>query len=336
MGKFRNLFSLIDEHGLKDFLWSAPATWLPTLWGKTRVWTKYHARRIVFGRIVRELEQGLATPLLQRILSDQPDLAEKPIRPYLMRCLGPSARADAILTHYRTAEDRLSPAALEQIHLASLELLRLDTERGVVTITLSGAAGFYREAEWGLSLAFDGASTAAMGLSIVKPRHLGLVGEDPSLWIGLMKGFSKGEGLERARLATKALQGLRPKAALLLAAQEIAGALRLKDIYATSNEGHVFARYKGLRKRVLADYDQFWEESQGERLSRYVFRLPMTKPMRDLSTYPAKKRSQIRSRQLLETEMKAALSETLRALTAPEPRDSPDVIVALVPPAIAV
>lgn len=257
------------------------------------------------------------TPLLQRILSAQPDLATKPIRPYLIRRLRASRRADAILTHYRTAQDRLVHDAVEQTHLSTMTLLRLDTERGTVTVSLGMAAGFYREAEWGLSLALDGVPVAAMGLSIVKPEHLGLDGRDPCLWIGLMKSLSKGaDSLERSRLVTKALRGLRPKAALLLVAQEIARALNLTAIYAASNDGMVFSGYAGLKKRVLADYDQFWEESQGERLSRDVFRLPLTKPVRDLSTYPANKRSQIRNRQLLEAEMKATLSEVFRTLTA--------------------
>lgn len=98
---------------------------------------------------------------------------------------------------------------------------------------------------------------------------------------------------------------------------------------------HVFASYKGLKKRVLVDYDQFWEESQGKRMSRYVFRLPRTKFKRDLSTYPANKRSQIRSRQALETEMAAALSEALRGLTKPEERKGRDIILAMVPRSMA-
>lgn len=320
---------------MKHFIRRATPGWLQFIWGHVRIWTKYHARRVVFGHVVRKIERGMATPMLQRILLAQPDLADKPIRPYLTRRLRASARADAILTHYQTAEERLSPAAVEQVHLSTVTLLRLNTERGVVTISLSTAGGFYREGEWGLTLSFDGAPTAAMGLSIVKPKHLGLEGEAPCLWIGIMKGLAKDEGLERARLATKALHGLRPKAALLMAAQEVAAALRLEAIYATSNEGHVFASYKGLKKRVLADYDQFWEESQGERMSRYVFRLPRTKSKRDLSTYPANKRSQIRSRQALETEMTTALSEALRGLTKPEEPKGQDLIVAMVPRSVA-
>ena len=316
---------------MKHSIHRATPRWLQFIWGHVRVLTKYHVRRIVFGRIVRKLERGMNTPLLQRILSARPDLADKPIRPYLTRRLRASVRADAILTHYHTAEERLSPAAVEQIHLSTVTLLRLNTERGVVTINLAAAAGFYREGEWGLTLSFDGAPTAAMGLAIVKPQHLGLGGETPCLWIGIMNGFSKDDGLDRARSATKAMRGLRPKAALLLAAQEIANALRLEAIYATSNEGHVFAGYKGLRKRILADYDQFWEESQGERVSRSVFRLPRTKLLRDLSAYPANKRSQIRSRQALETEMTAALSETLRGLIAQDQCLDRNVIL-VVPP----
>lgn len=325
----------VKSHSMKHFMYPATPTWLQFLWGNVRVWTKLHARRIIFGHVVRKLKRGMNTPLLQRILSAQPDVADKPIRPYLTRRLRASARAEAILTHYQTAEERLSPAAVEQIHLSTVTLLHLNTERGVVTISLGAAAGFHREAEWRLTLSFDGAPTAAMGLAIVKPRHLGLEGETPCLWIGIMKGLSKGEGLERARSATKALRGLRPKGALLLAAQEIANALRLENIYATSNEGHVFAGYKGLRRRILADYDQFWEESQGERLSRFVFRLPRMKPVRNLSAYPANKRSQIRSRQALEAEVIAALSEALRGLTTPEQHQEQDVILAVVPRLVA-
>jgi uncharacterized protein VirK/YbjX len=290
---------------------------LPDIWNRFRMWIKFRVRRVVYRPLIRRIERGMDTPLLRRVLAGQPDLVNKPIRSYLVRGLGAFGRADALLTHYRTAEARLALAVVEQTGLSATTILCLDTGRGVVRVTLGPAGGFYRETEWVLTLTLDAVSVAAMGVTIVKPKHLGLSGEEPCLWIGIMKSMAKGsDGLDMARLATKAMLGLRPKAALLMAAQALVGALGLSGLYAVANEGRVFAGYKGLRKRVQADYDQFWEESQGERLNRYVFRLPLTKPMRDLSTYAAHKRSQIRARQQLETAIKAVLAETLRGLVA--------------------
>lgn len=287
------------------------------VWMRTQVWVKFLARYFISGRHIRHVASMMSSPILKRALQDRPELLLKPVRPYMKRGLSPALRAEALLKHYMTAESLLRPEAFTEIHEGGMEILSHPTEAGLVTMVLGHQGQFYREAELNLELRLDGKPLMGLGISFADARTLRLGAPQTCLWIGILKAFDlDGQTLDQVRSLTKSLEGLRPKALLLMAAQALAQEYALEAIYAASNEGLVFASYAGLKKRVQADYNEFWTECDGEQITEFAFRLPLEKPQRDPMSYKANKRSQIRRRQTLENELTARMREHLAALKA--------------------
>ncbi|MGX7873924.1 DUF535 family protein [Mesorhizobium sp. ORM6] len=209
----------------------------------------------------------------------------------------------------------MTDTALVESHTRGHRLLAVPTVAGEVTVELTGQAGLYREAEWRLLLRLEGRPVFEMGLAIVDPPLLQLGGGGKILYIGALKSTSTGaQGLEDARILTKAMEGLRPKTVLLLVAQTLASSLKLSGLVAASNAGHVFSRDYSLRRRITADYDSFWAESGGRLIRRTMYALPLVKAQRDPADYKPNKRAQIRKRQRLEVEIARYVTESVKPL----------------------
>jgi uncharacterized protein VirK/YbjX len=280
-----------------------------------RSFVKFRIRCLVHGRVIRDTATAFERSPLDRIFAHSSKLAYKPIRPYLIRGLGAKGRLEAIRTHFDTAERLLTPESLVQCHTEEQTIFEQKTANGLMTITLGNPDSLYREAEWRLALNINGRRILEIGVTLVNATLLGLEGGAPCVWIGIVKASIKGDSaLEPARKLTKDLEGIRPKSLLLMAAQAMARAFGMTALYGVANEGRVLANYMYMKKRIKADYDQFWEESGGTRASRYAFQLPMTKGQRDISTYKMNKRAQARRRQELENDLNRDLENGFRAL----------------------
>ncbi len=280
---------------------------------------KWAALLWLFKREIVAVRAAFSVEPLARILVAYPDISLKPVRPYLVGSLKRQHRSSAVIGHYTAAARIMTAEAFVESHTNSVRLMALPTNAGEITVNLTGQEGLYREAEWRLVLNLDGSAAIEMGLAIVDKRMLGLVGDGAVLWIGVLKVAVAGKrGLEVSRALTKAADGLRPKALLLLVAQTLARAFKLAGVFAASNKGHVFAGDYSLRHRIKADYDSFWEESGGVRVNPSMFCLPPTKMQRDPNEYKPNKRAQIRRRQILEREIEKRVLEAVALLICRE------------------
>lgn len=284
----------------------------PDQWVRKIKWT---IRRWIFRRDIAAIRSSLQAEPLAAILDQYPDIPLKPVRSYLTASLKPIHRPIAVIGHYTTAARLLTDAALIKSHTSGLQLLTVSTIAGEVTVDLTGQGGLYREGEWCLLLCLDGRPITLMGLAIVARSLMQLKGSGDILWIGALKSASVGApGLDDARILTKAMEGMRPKTLLLLVAQTLARSLGLSGLYAVSNAGHVFANSYGLCRRITADYDGFWEESGGQRITPAMFALPTTKAQRDPTEYKPNRRAQIRRRQGLETEIGKRVANSIEPM----------------------
>ncbi|WP_246135758.1 VirK/YbjX family protein [Mesorhizobium intechi] len=277
--------------------------------------SKWAALRWVFQRDIAAIRSALGVEPFRAILAEFPDIALKPVRPYLAASLRRIHRCAAVIGHYTAATRLLTDAALVESHTCGRHLLAMSTAAGEVTVELTGQAGLYREGEWRLLLRLEGCPVIEMGLAIVDRSLLQLGGDGKILYIGALKSTSTGvQGLEDSRILTKAMEGLRPKTLLLLVAQSLASSLKLDGLVAASNAGHVFSRDHALRRRITADYDSFWAESGGKPIGRTMYALPLVKAQRDPAGYKPNKRAQIRKRQRLEVEIARCVVESVRPL----------------------
>lgn len=276
---------------------------------------KWAALRWLYQRQIAAVRLALAEEPSSQVVLKYPDIPLKPVRSYLLNGLKRRDRPAAVIGHYRAVARILTAEAVVESHTGSIRLLSLPTKAGDVTVDLQGQAGLYREAECRLVLSVGDRPIVEMGLAIVERRLLRLEGSGEVLWIGVLKTVFAGEhGLEDSRSLTKALDGLRPKALLLMVAQVLVRAFNLSGLYAASNKGHVFAGDPTLRRRVKADYDSFWLESGGKFVRPTIFELPLVKAQRNLTEYKPNKRAQIRRRHLLEQEICGRLRDGIAPL----------------------
>ena len=234
----------------------------------------------------------------------------RPLRPYMRQHFSTSQRRDLLRTHYETMAKYFMP------HDA------LRAEPGMVVATLAGK----NEARY--TIMFGGNTSkegeVAFGIYDVDGHYLakmeGSIGHDengkPVLWIGGLQGAKPPMGRDDVVKATKDLYGMRPKGAVMLAAQCFAQALQLTAIRAPGNEGHISQRGVNrmrAKRKIYADYGQFWEEIGGVKMDGDEYTLPVVPQVRDVSEVKPHKRSEWKKRQAvseeLATQMRAALAE---------------------------
>ncbi len=263
-----------------------------TGWDGWRIRTKQRLRVWWFRAALRGNLAVFADPALRPVLDQDLNHGQRVLRPYLIRGLKPAGRLLAVRDHFQFLLSHLSALAIHRIYVDGAVLLRRETPAGEVALKLLPPTGLGREGELRIDLQLDGRTLHMLAVAVVSPQRLGLEGTAPVLWIGCSKGPGAEEDFpELIKRVTKAMQGMRPKALILHAAQALVAAWGLAGLYGVANEGTVFAGYRDLKKRIKADYDQFWREYDGHPLTPHVYQLPLEPIARDPATLASSKRS---------------------------------------------
>lgn len=134
-------------------------------------------------------------------------------------------------------------------------------------------------------------------------------------------------GRDKVVRATPDLYGMRPKGAVMLAAQVFAQILGLEAIRAPGTDAHISRRmfaFLRLKKRIIhADYGQFWEELGGSTLGEGDYVVPTVPQVRDLAAVKPNKRAEWKKRHALNEqlvrEMHAVLAAMAGGSVAPVP-----------------
>lgn len=207
-------------------------------------------------------------------------LAWRPLKPWLRPGLGFERRLALSRAHHALIAETLPPAMLER--LWALHDVRLGEVRGRngsafelrLTRSIYPHEGF-------LQLTFhriDGLDgwtppLARLTFSLAATAD---TGGRKALLIGGLQGGPREVSKTDVVAATRALKGLRPKAAVVLAAQALADCAGCEAILAVSDANHLInLRQKRTRIRKLADYDAFWRERGGAPDGWLGFELPL-------------------------------------------------------------
>lgn len=254
---------------------------------------KQFLRSVWHGKALRRNQAVFDDPVLQPILVQDPDHGLRVLRPYLIRGLKASGRAQAVVDHYAYLRSHLSDAAVHEVYIDGAVLARRETPVGELHLMLYAPTGLGREGELRMALELDGRTLHMFAMAIATPATLGLPeGHGPVLWIGCNKGPGPEPDIpELIKKVTKAMAGLRPKALMLHGAQALAAGWGLAGLYGVANEGTVFAGYYHLRKRIKADYDAFWQEYDGQAVTPYAYRLAAVPVAKDLAEVASNKRA---------------------------------------------
>lgn len=254
---------------------------------------KQWLRSLWYGRHLKRNRAVFDDPVLRPVLAADADHGRRVLRPYLIRGLGAAGRARAVAEHYGFFRRAIREPALRTVYEGGALLAQRETPAGMLNLMLYAPTGLGREGELRMALEIDGRTLHMFAMAVIMPATIGLPdGPVPVLWIGCNKGPGSEPDLpDLIKRVTKAMQGLRPKALMLHAAQALAAGWSLAGLYGVANEGTVFAGYSSLRKRIKADYDQFWQEYGGEAVTPYVYRLAAAPVAKDLADVPSNKRA---------------------------------------------
>lgn len=237
----------------------------------------------------------------------------RPLRPYMRQHFTTSGRRGLLRGHYETMAK----------FFAANDALR--AEPGMVVATLMGKNDAQYRMYFGGNTSKEG--ELSFGLYDVNGHYLAKLSatigrdeqEQPVLWIGGLQGAKPPMGRDDVVKATKDLFGLRPKGAIMLAAQCLAQHLGLTAIRAPGNEGHISQR--GInriraKRKIYADYGQFWEELGGTKIAEEEYTIPVIPQVRDVSEVKPHKRSEWKKRQLISEELAQQMNAALAALRA--------------------
>ncbi|WP_345829955.1 VirK/YbjX family protein [Erwinia sp. HDF1-3R] len=272
------------------------------LWFDRDYRIKYLFRSLAYPIATQRLVSAISeSPVMRDILPIQHTLPSKIHRPYLYGGMPMVKRAQAIIDHYRFAQDlsavRLRQAMLTKEGVALVEFAGKNGEAFSITLACTGSCE--REGEVNLFVTCDGVKLAMLTFAVTEQQGIKV------LIIGGIQGAHRDTPHELIREATKACYGLFPKRLLLETLMLFAAATGITQIQAVSDSGHIFRslRYR-LKKKSLfhANYNEFWETLNAQPLSENLYTLPMPIARKPLEDIASKKRAEARRRyELLDT-----------------------------------
>jgi uncharacterized protein VirK/YbjX len=267
-----------------------------------------HLPRLAFVRELakirlRALLHPRQTPAWLHLLNSHPAFCDyvrgcprflyKVYRPYNSKALDAGQRLAAIRAHYTFIFRRGLGQTVARASLAPV-LLAEATGRSSLPyrIELRTVNMFDREGDLVLQLVQDGKMLYTVAFTIAARDG----GAAPDINIGCIQGGKTEDAREAIRVATRELHGLRPKQLMISLVRQLAHDYGCARVLLVSNRNRVV--YKAIRNgRVLADYDQLWEELGARKRSDGDYELacaPLAAP--DMDTIPSKKRAEARRR----------------------------------------
>lgn len=250
---------------------------------------KYCLRGLAYAHPTAEWFRFLRSQGLHELARKQPHLFHKLQRPYLNRTFSTRQRLDALQQHYRFVLDRFSPSALTEIHQGEGLLLAdvgVQGQEGL-GLYLGNSAWGQKEGDLILTLREQGSRKVLFSLSFS-------VLEFAQIFIGGLQG-RKSLDKDLVVSVTRGLHGLRPKALLLFALQQLAEIWGIHRLRAVSDDLQVY-RHPQKRRTIQACYDEFWTESGGVPAADGVFDLPGRFCPKDPAAIKANKRKMYQRR----------------------------------------
>lgn len=279
-------------------------------WKKTSFRLKFLGRSLFSWPTTSGLLNTLASnPLLDEILSAQPNLPCKLHRPYLAANMKRIEGLFALRDHYALIAQRM-PLKMRLGHLNSQAFTlsyAQDKHGEQICLQLAAIDQLNKEGEATLLLRnAKGIMLAEITFTLMNYH------QQPTLFIGGLQGANCGVPHAEIQSTTKACHGLFPKRLVLEGVVNLARLLGIRQLVAVSNSTHIYQnwRYQHKKKALLhADYDQFWQSMGGKPLDNGYFLLPQSLARKPIEEIASKKRAEYRRRYQLLDELQQGLVE---------------------------
>jgi uncharacterized protein VirK/YbjX len=287
---------------------------------------KLQARALAYPLLTRSwLDMLNSDNALRELAHAQPRLLHKIYRPYLSCRLDHRQRLAALIAHYRFVLRHDLCAVVAQATRGHVELASFNGKCGALyRIELRAIVPMEREGEMVLQLRCGDALVYSIAFSFLADGHQAAVG------VGCLQGPQSGDGLERAREATRDMHGLRPKNLMVRLVQQLGLAYGCAQVLLVGNDNRAVVKQMN-KGNVHADYNAFWEEMGAQRRADGDYALPCAPLLAPvMEEIPSKKRSEARKRH----EMLSSIIDTVIAqIGAPRAAPAPAPVLVLVPPA---
>ncbi|GAB3430807.1 VirK/YbjX family protein [Massilia solisilvae] len=246
-------------------------------------------------------------PAFSEYVRNWPRFLYKIYRPYLTATLSMDARLAVLSSHYQFMfEHGLGPLLVQASH-SGVPLVAFEGKGGTAYRLVLRAVGTNLEREGELVLQLCQGDELVYSAAFTFAWR----GESHAVNIGCVQGGRSAGNQDAIRLATRELHGMRPRQLLVTLVRQLGHQFGCAQLMLVSNENRV-VRCAMRKGRVLADYNQAWEEMGAERMADGDYRIacaPLQAP--DLEAIPSKKRSEARKRHELMTFLATTLNERL-------------------------
>jgi hypothetical protein len=278
------------------------------------------------GKAIEAMTTLFANDNLKPILANNPEILEKPLKPFLCVNWSNSERIKHITEHYQYIDNTFGENSNAVISSKGITILDFESLNGD-TYRVQLYRGASREGGLGIRLVNDkDQSVYALACNIsgttTKTMHIGML-QGPRDSIEDRHALIK--------VLTKSLHGLRTKSLLVEMALMLARVLGVDEVKAISNKGHIYQalRYIGSkRSSVTFDYDGLWDEFEATKIDTYFYGLPVFTPRKDPLTLKKTKRKMYTKRYqwLDESEVTMANNLTPWLMNPPAIQSSANII----------
>ncbi len=265
---------------------------------------KYVARGLAQSRLSREWFALLQRPELAIVARHHPYIYCKLQRPYLNRKLDARQRLETLQRHYQFVAARFSRAEMEGVYASPGLILAKISLEDVGRFAVNLCYGRHeKEGDLLLNLVNLDSGRALFEMSFCVTQFDAHGGE---IFVGGLQGNKSANDREAIVALTRAMHGLRPKALLVFALQQLAARWHIGKIRAVGDETHIY-RHPHKRKDLETSYDEFWLECGGTLADDGMFDLPVEFVPRDISTLKPNKRQMYRRRYVLLADIAAQI-----------------------------
>ncbi len=272
---------------------------------------KYLARGMLLGEATVELLALLNQPRLRSLAQKHPRVFSRLQWPYLTCRFRTSEKLSALQNHYSFVLERLPTFILETFARAEpwpLAVIPLDGDETLGVVLRFGL--YEKEGELSLSLRSETTGEWICSLSFTT---VAWTAQRREILVAGIQGHDFKDEKARTVRMTRGMRGMRPKALIFFALQQLAIEWNMTALRAVGNELHI---YRSLRKRreIQSDYDVFWTESAGILQADELFDLPVVPPVRDIAEIKANKRSMYRQRYAMLDDLAPKIREAIRVV----------------------
>lgn len=220
------------------------------------------------------------------------ELAAKIYRPFLRTSYSLAERISLLKNHFDITTQYFPPSLVSAIlGKQEVELFRLEGKKENLPyiLTISRNMKFDKEGELTIALRAENSVIPLASVSFI--FGYGSDGSIIAIVGGLQGPTPAGEENKRNVIkATKDLNGLRPKRAVIEALCSMARHIGATSIHSPSNMAHISKSLAKKKQMIYSDYDQFWAELGGVVSEDNTYAIPVTLPQRSIEEVPAKKR----------------------------------------------